>query len=99
VLQKHEEKTKERSFTILLLCLNGHSEQFCDELHLPQAISFAHSLRLSFLILFMTSYPWNVRQAVSKEKKPMPGLTRRLMRTMVLFDEIVEIFALSEFTR
>src|SRR5260370_5749083 len=52
-----------------------------------------------FLIMFMTSYPCNVRQAVSKEKKPIPGLTSRLMRPMVLLDQVVEIFALSEFTR
>ena len=32
-----------------------------------------------FLIMFITSYPCNVLHAVSKEKKPMPGLTSRLM--------------------
>ena len=32
-----------------------------------------------FLRIFIASYPCNVRQAVSNEKKPMPGLTRRLM--------------------
>ena len=31
-----------------------------------------------FLIMFMTSYPSKVRQALSKEKKPIPGLTNRL---------------------
>jgi hypothetical protein len=48
VLQKHEEKTKGRSFPIFRLYLNGYSEQCCDKLHLLQAISFAHSLYLSF---------------------------------------------------
>jgi hypothetical protein len=33
-----------------------------------------------FLIMCIASYPCNVRQAVSKEKKPIPGLTRRLMK-------------------
>ena len=28
----------------------------------------------------------------------MPGLTRRLMRAMVLFDEVVEVLALPQFT-
>jgi hypothetical protein len=31
-------------------------------------------------ILFMTSSPWSVRPAVSKEKKAIPGLTSRLMK-------------------
>src|SRR5258708_39760345 len=48
--------------------------------------------------MFITSYPRNVRQAVRSEKKPLPGFTRRLMRPMVLFNQVVQILALSEFT-
>jgi hypothetical protein len=48
VLQKCEEEYKGQSFAVLLLCLDGHSEPFCDECRLPQAVSFAHSLHLSF---------------------------------------------------
>ena len=48
VLQKHEEANKGRSFVIFLLCLDGHSEQFCDESRLSQAVCFAHSLHLPF---------------------------------------------------
>src|SRR5258708_1179454 len=33
-----------------------------------------------FLIMFIVSYPCNVRQAVSNEKKPIPGFTSRLMK-------------------
>jgi len=33
-----------------------------------------------FLTMFMTSYPCSVFHAVSGEKKPNPGLTRRLMK-------------------
>src|SRR5258708_38675639 len=33
-----------------------------------------------FLIMFIASYPCNVRQAVSNEKKPIPGFTSRLMK-------------------
>src|ERR1700716_604538 len=33
-----------------------------------------------FLIMFIASYPCSVRQAVSKEKKPIPGFTSRLMK-------------------
>ena len=41
--------------------------------------------------MFITSYPCNVLHAVSKEKKPSPGLTRRLMRAVNLFDDVVEV--------
>jgi len=30
VLKKHEEEHEERSFPVLLLRLDGYSEQFCD---------------------------------------------------------------------
>lgn len=48
VLQKHEEDHQERSPAVLLLRLDGHSEQFCDERSLVQAVSSVHSLHLSF---------------------------------------------------
>lgn len=51
-----------------------------------------------FLIMLIASYLCNVRQAVSKEKKNMSGLTSRLMCPMVLFNEIVEVLHLSPFT-
>src|SRR5258708_16685427 len=50
-----------------------------------------------FLIMFIISYPCNVRQAVSNEKKPIPGFVNRLMRAMVLFDQVVEVFHLPQF--
>ena len=46
----------------------------------------------------MTSNPCSVRPTVANEKKPNPGLTRRLMRAMILFNEVVEVFALSQLT-
>ena len=48
VLQKHEEEHTERSFTVLLPCLDGYSEPFCDERRPSQAVFFAHSWHLSF---------------------------------------------------
>ena len=48
VLQKHEEDHEERRSSVLQLRLDGHSEPFCDKRRLSQAISFAHSLHLSF---------------------------------------------------
>lgn len=52
-----------------------------------------------FLIMFITSYPCNVLHAVAKEKKPIPALTSRLMRAMILFDEIVQVFYLPKFNQ
>jgi hypothetical protein len=49
------------------------------------------------LTLFMTSSPGKVLQAVSKEKKPTPALTRRLMRAGIWFDKVVEVFDLPQF--
>src|SRR5689334_21374594 len=43
-------------------------------------------------IMFMASYPCSVRDAVSNEKKPKPGLAKRLMRTVILFDQIIQVF-------
>jgi hypothetical protein len=100
VLQKHEEAHKEWSFTDLLLCLDGHPEQFCDECRLPQAVSFTHASHLPFphhvdcfLSLQCSRLPSRTR------KKPMPGLTSRLMRAVVLFNQVIEVFALPELTR
>lgn len=50
-----------------------------------------------FLILCIISYPCHVFHAVSNEKKPIPGFTRRLMRAMILFDQIMEILTLPQF--
>jgi hypothetical protein len=100
VLQKHEEEHKGQSFVVLLLCLDGHSEQFCNERRLPHAVSFVYSLHLSFSqrVQYLISLQCS-RLPSRTRKKPMPGLTRRLIRSMVLFDQVVEIFALSELTR
>ncbi len=49
--------------------------------------------------MFIISYPCKVRHAVSNEKKPIPSLTNRMMRAMVLLDLVVKILALPQFTR
>ncbi len=46
----------------------------------PRMSPFSTPRICPFLTMFMTSYPCNVFHAVSKEKKPSPGLTRRLMK-------------------
>lgn len=51
-----------------------------------------------FRLLFITSNPCKVRHTLSHEKKPIPGLTSRLMRAVVLFDQVVEVLALLQFT-
>jgi tetratricopeptide (TPR) repeat protein len=46
----------------------------------PKTSPFAAPAICPFLMMFIISYPCKVRQAVSKEKKPNPGFTRRLMK-------------------
>jgi hypothetical protein len=41
--------------------------------------------------MFMASYRCPVFHAVSKDKKSIPGFVNRLMRAMVLFDEVIEV--------
>src|SRR5947209_9722529 len=45
----------------------------------PEISPLPTPLTCPFLIMFITSYPCSVRPAVSTEKKPIPGLTSRLM--------------------
>ena len=62
----------------LLFSLGRHSKQAGDLCDLQPIMSpFFHPLHLSFPILFMTSYPYKVRHALSLAKKPSPGLTRQ----------------------
>ena|SRR6266700_6394073 len=46
----------------------------------PLTSPFGTPCSCPFLIMFITSYPCNVRQAVSNEKKPIPGFVSRLMK-------------------
>src|SRR5438445_4788286 len=62
----------------LLLRLGGHSKQAGDECNLPHDVPFFHT-SYPFLTMFITTYPCKVRHELSIEKKPSPGLTRRLM--------------------
>ncbi len=49
--------------------------------------------------MFMISKPCKVRHAVSKEKKPIPGLVSRLMRAVVLLDQVARVLDLPQFDR
>jgi hypothetical protein len=51
-----------------------------------------------FLTLFITSKPWSVRHAVSKEKKLLSSLTSRLMRVVILLHDVVEVRHSPQFT-
>ncbi len=91
-----EETEREWSFQSFLDC---HSKQFVNQGHLASHISFFHTLHLPFPHDVMISKPWSVFHVVSNEKKPIPGFVNRLMRTMILFDQVVEVLPLSQFTR
>jgi hypothetical protein len=99
VLQKSERNAwSVKSY--FLFSLGSHSKQARDECHLLHAVSFFHAMYLTFpehIHGFISAA--SVRQAVSNEKKPIPSLTSRLMRAMILFDEVIEIRALPQFTR
>src|SRR5258708_5825105 len=99
VLQKTEEEHKERSFAGLLLCLDGHSEQFCDKRRLSQAVSFAHSLHLSFSHHMYYFISLQCSPGRLERKEAHAWFDQSFDESMVLFDQVVEIFALSEFTR
>jgi hypothetical protein len=99
VLQKREEEHKERSFIVLLLSLDGHSEQLCDKRRLPQAVSFTHSLHLSFSHQRYSFISLQCSPGRLERKEAHSWFDQSFDESMVLFDKIVQIFALSEFTR
>ncbi len=63
----------------LWLYLGSHFKQVGDEDDLPEDVPFSTPCTFSLRIQFILTYPCNVFYAVSKEKKPSPGLTSRLM--------------------
>ena len=74
----------------LLFSLGRHSKQAEDERHLPHDISLFHTVHLPLAkhVHHLVSQA-RVRHAVSNEKKPISGLTKRLRKrwscsTMVL---------------
>jgi hypothetical protein len=80
--------------------LGSYFKQADDELHLTQDITFTYPMHLTLsdhVHHFIA--PARVRHAVSHEKKPIPSLTSRLMRAMILLDEVVEIFTLPQCAR
>jgi hypothetical protein len=75
------------------------SEQFCDERRLSQAVSFASSLNLPL--------PDHIHHFISSQCSPSrlerkeahAWFDQSFEKAMILFHQIVEIFALSKFTR
>src|ERR1051326_9046468 len=49
--------------------------------------------------MFMASYPRSVRQAVSNEKNPSPGLTKRLIKRWSCSIRLWRLLALPQFAR
>ncbi len=99
VLQKHKEEYKEQSFVVLLLCLDSRSEQFCDKRRLSPGVSFVSSLNLPL--------PDHIHHFISSQCSPSrlerkeahAWFDQSFEKAMILFHQIVEIFALSKFTR
>ncbi len=76
--------------------LGRHSKQGSDESHLPKDISFVHSLHLSF--------PDHVHDLIALQGSPRrlegkeahPWLDQPFDKTMVLLDQVVEVFDLPQ---
>jgi hypothetical protein len=88
VLQTISEEQDGYERLVSFLRLDGDSKEFSDESRLAETVSFVHPLHLSFSDPVYLSYLWNVLHTVSNEQKPIPGFTRRLMRTMILFNAL-----------
>jgi hypothetical protein len=72
-----EETRRDGSFQSFL---NGHSKQLSNESSLVSHLSFCHTLHVTFPYhIHDLKSPARVRQAVSNEKKPIPGFVKRLM--------------------
>ncbi|GHO81333.1 hypothetical protein KSD_91040 [Ktedonobacter sp. SOSP1-85] len=99
MLQKHEETYKEQSIAVLLLWLDSHVEQFCNECCLAETVPFAHTLHLSF--------PYHVYGLISlqgspgrlERKETHSWFDQSFEKTVVLFNQVVEVFALPKFAR
>jgi len=82
-----------------LFSLESHSKQAGDECHLLHAVSFFYATYLTL--------PKHVHRFISlqcsprslERKEAHPKLYQPFQEAMILFDEVVEIFALSQFTR
>ncbi len=82
-----------------LFSLDSHSKQAGDECHLLHAVSFFYATYLTL--------PKHVHRFISlqcsprslERKEAHPKLYQPFQEAMILFDEVVEIFALSQFTR
>ena len=85
--------------TSKLLCLDGYSKQFSDECCLAWRLSFLHPSHLSF--------PDHVHDLISlegspcrfKRKEAQPRFDQPFDEAVVLFNEVVHVFDLSEFDR
>ena len=82
----------------LLVSLNCYSEQLSDEHYLTGAVSFVHTLHLYF--------PYHVYHFIAlqcspcrvKRKEAHAWFNQSFDEAMVLFDKVVEVLALPQFT-
>lgn len=98
VWQKSKEEEKERSFAALLLCLESHAEQFCNQRRLPQMLSFASSLHLSFSqpVYRFRSLQGSPRGQIGKGAHPW--LDKAFDEAMILLKQVVERLPLPPLT-
>src|SRR3981189_2555795 len=85
-------------FLTFLLMLDSHSEEFCDERCLSCTVPFLCSLHLSLWHPLWSVISLQCSPSRLERKEAHPRFYQSFDKAMVLFDQIIEIFVLSEFT-
>ncbi|EFH82566.1 hypothetical protein Krac_3387 [Ktedonobacter racemifer DSM 44963] len=83
----------------LLLGLESYSKQFSDEYRLASSLSFVYTLHLAFSEHIDDLIPLQGSLCSLKGKEAHPWFRQPFDESMVLFNLVVEILTLPEFTR
>ena len=78
--------------------LHCHPKQWCNECHLISHLSFFHALYLSFSYHVHDLISLSCSPSCLEREKAHPRFCQTFDEAMVLFNEIVEVFHLSQFT-
>lgn len=97
VLQKSGEESLEMSLS-LLLSLGWHSKQASNECGLARAVSFVYPLHLPFPQHIPHLVAWSRLPRCLEGEKAHPRLRQPFDEAMILFDQIVEVLHLPQFT-
>ena len=82
-----------------LLSLGGHSKQAGDEGHLPGDVAFDHAMHLPLADHMHALVPLQRSACGFERKETHAWLDHPLDKTVVLLDQVIEVFDLSQFDR